>query len=214
MIGETKKGAAKMLEKVKILGMILSGTFFLFGCDKSFEVDEDSLIQICVKTGKYSQACGSGFWISPEYIVTAEHVVHNRINEKLKITASKAGEDFKPKKAEILKVDSVHDLALIRVNDYKSESWLEFCDNLYVFDQVYIARVTDEYLSIQYGFVNYIDDFEAHFTTKAWDGWSGSPVINSKLECVESILIWAKKNNNQFSGGPLLEDIKYFLEND
>jgi len=202
--------------KSKILGTVLSGILsilFLSSCEETLDVDEDSLVRICVKTGKHSQSCASGFWVTSHHFLTAEHVVHKRINEKLIVTVTKNGEDFESKKSRILRVDTENDLALIEVRDFESESWLRFCDRVDVFDQVYIARIHDNYFQTQYGYTYWIGKDWVYFTFKAWGGWSGSPIINSEAECVASVLKFSNSKTERSSGGPKLERIKFFLEN-
>jgi len=171
---------------------------------------------------------GSGFFVSPSLILTAEHVIHEvTLVRDLSVVITNCGEAEEEYTGMLVDYCELCDFALIRLNgEYTNPIHLSLC---------YSELVKDEYFDA-YGYPNTFDgnhigeplegtifrtienstdtihdinlDVRGYSNTKQYDGFSGSPMINERSEVVAII----RYLNQNYLSGVTIKKAKPFLE--
>ena len=141
---------------------------------------------------------GSGCFIKPNIVVTNFHVIEG--GNEFKVTINSSGKTLN---ARLLKFDPIHDIALLKIANYKSAHFLKLNTKFprIGIDVLAAGSPEGESGSISDGIVSAIRksdpyDFDLiQFTASISHGSSGGPIINDKLELI-GITVGSNSNDN------------------
>lgn len=157
-----------------------------------------------VKVGN-PDSFGTGFFISPDTILTCAHVIReNLANENYEVIIQWQGQDVK---CNIIKYTDIiyPDLAIIKV-PFQSPSFFEFTDSLKVMDRLYCYGFSKEgkggnSITFEYeGEINKPGIFLKLKGGQAESGFSGSPVFCVKSKKVVGVLKHSRDIDTDLGG--------------
>jgi len=194
----------------------LTYLFFIFcwliGCEFDVNIDEDSLAYVCVQgVNDFKHHCGTGFFINSNKLITARHIIDNRVNGYWHISVVRDGKVIVLREANAIREIKEFDLSLIEVKNFDSKSYLEICNRDYLWDKVFVASFVDHELEISTGIIYRINSNWISHTTRTTFGWSGSPVISEDEGCVKGVL---KRGMDGVSNGPGVLPINMLIDGD
>jgi len=142
---------------------------------------------------------GTGFFVTQRYIITAYHVIKNKLpNQPVFIQITKSyGEVIL--KASVIEIMEDLDIAVLRLNKPIDIKPMKFCKNVSVNDSVKAYRKLPNIpVEIKYGKIYRILPEKLFTTIVGKRGFSGSPIVRIKDNCVAGIAkaILTEQNNN------------------
>lgn len=202
----------------------------LMACQQDKLVLNDCVKSVCKIESVFlnSRSFGTGFVVDNSLILTNAHVFESE--EPLRYISLYFRGETSSKYAEIVKIDQLMDLALLKcdlISDLEAISFSE--KNVQIGDECYnIANQSNSDLNVSKGIISnssILIDYngkknesfiEASIPT--YQGSSGSPLLNSDFECVGVTTFRLKDHNNKavtsYSYSIPTSRIRTFLDNE
>jgi serine protease Do len=189
-----------------LIALILMGASLLSSEDKQITMlngASESVVTIMQGTTR-----ASGFFVGENYILTAYHNVDE--GETSHVSGIRGGTYYK-----VHAIDKKFDLALIKTDEYMKGKSLKLSSSVTPGQDAYtigFPKFLDK--MIVKGLVSHVYDNEKMrgliFDINAYDGSSGSPVLNSKGEVI-GLVKGLHKEDTSFITSVHIRDIKSFL---
>ncbi len=132
---------------------------------------------------------GSGFFISADgYLITNAHIAKKFMNSSMRGVVTIETRDHKAYRGKIIKIDHNEDLALIKINDIKTFSYLDLDKEIILKGERLLVlgyshrELTGRDINHIYFSNKYL--WEGVGTPGIWHGDSGGPIINKDEEVV------------------------------
>ncbi|QPK03555.1 S1 family peptidase [Vibrio kanaloae] len=169
---------------------------------------------------------GTGFFISSKKIITASHVINEYFIDETEIKVSNCHGDNKEHKARYVSHNDEAHIVVIELDDYLNENYLELVNaDILKGERVYIygypknhdGEIIGEPLSgniLRYIEENEITIHDVNITvdnfdnTSSYDGFSGSPVVNSKSQ----VLSFIRFKNERYLSSVSIKKSRNFLD--
>lgn len=186
------------------IALILMGASLLSSEDKQVSMVQNS--SKSVVTIMQGLSWGTGFFVAENYVLTAYHVV-SEVGQVF-VSGDRGGTYY-----DVVAYDKKFDLALIKVNNPGKP--LKFANSVTAGQDAYTIGFP-KYLDkmVVKGLVSHVyDDYKKRgtiFDISAYEGSSGSPVINSKGEII-GMVKGLHKEDTSFITSIHINDIKQFL---
>ena len=194
----------------------LVGLVLVAGCEPEgdfYDTDIAALVEVCSIKDSRGCGCGTGFFVSENQILTANHVA-NHIWEGCDLVIYGTDKTISNDQIINVKQNYVDDIALITV-DSSNNNWLEFCSGADWNDDIYVADFDDDtgdvYIStgrIWMTFAYFRDWIRT--TARVDRGASGSPIIDYHSGCVKG-LAKARTLPDKEAMGPSVKVLREFV---
>lgn len=189
-----------------LIALILMGASLLSPEDKQISmVQSSSKSVVSIIQGL---SWGTGFFVAENYILTAYHVVDE--GGQLHVSSDRGGTYY-----DVVAFDKKLDLALIKTDEYMVGSPLELAISVTAGQDAYTIGFPEKLdKMVVRGLVSHVyDDHKMRgtiFDIHAYEGSSGSPILNSKGEVI-GMVKGLHKEETSFITSIHISDIKSFL---
>ncbi|MCK5720069.1 MAG: trypsin-like peptidase domain-containing protein [Thiomargarita sp.] len=163
----------------------------------SAKLIQTEIAKATVKLFVYDEFQGTGFFISPDYILTAFHCINKPIPSDIKIQIYSTQEEFEVEfDAEKSLIENGFDIAVLKVKSYQSPFYLPLglVDEIHIGDELvsrgYPAyRADNQNLGLYLGNISrFRDDHRIENDAMEGKGQSGGPVYHYKTNLVVGLV--------------------------
>ena len=167
------------MTKLVLVKMVLL-VFLCTAC----EPEADNVVRVCANWGTTDLYCGTGFFVAPDVLVTAMHII-NRAHDG-KITAIVKGRN--PSSRNIR--DLGEDRAVVTFGKELADDICPVCTSIYInVDATAIKAERQFETTEKYGTIEVIEDGFLKTDIEIKLGFSGGPLIDEVHNCVAGVVI-------------------------